>query len=459
MSKQFCTTVSEDFFRKIETIKELGRGTYGRVLLVKKLDTGEKYAIKVQNIETDEFDVGITQPILTDADALVRLKDIPEIIHLVGICYVGNIVDIIMEAMDDNLKNFSGILITSERIRYAPLLLRNLVRAAAIFEELNILHFDIKPANILVKFGDPPRFVLTDFGLSRASFSKYHIPESEVFTLWYRPPEFLAERDRDTFNIFKGDIWSIGTVALEFILDKPLFPGDSSIDTLYKIRRISETKTGISNFATDNELGTISGFVNVTSILQNNLSKKDISLLDPLLIDILTRMLTLNPNDRPSAKDILSLLSIEISPEIFQSLLPPIFKRKISETGIKLILSIGEDLLLNKSTLIIALEIFTRFLGTFRDKYDDIYAVVALRIAAQFNEDQPPITKYLIDFYRPSITNEQILLAERELLKNIEFLIYNISLTPVIQRAYEQQINLPDVPLTMFLSLVDQWFL
>lgn len=53
-------------------------------------------------------------------------------------------------------------------------------------------------------------------------------------TLWYRPPEILLG---DKVYSTAVDIWSIGCIFAELVTKKPLFPGDSEIDQLYRIFR------------------------------------------------------------------------------------------------------------------------------------------------------------------------------------------------------------------------------
>ena len=52
--------------------------------------------------------------------------------------------------------------------------------------------------------------------------------------MWYRAPEILLGDKHYTTAM---DIWSIGCIFGEMVLQNPLFPGDSEIDELYKIFR------------------------------------------------------------------------------------------------------------------------------------------------------------------------------------------------------------------------------
>ena len=67
----------------------------------------------------------------------------------------------------------------------------------------------------------------------------------EVVTLWYRAPEILLGMmgNRTICHLrFAGakfystsvDTWSLGCIFAEMISRKPLFPGDSEIDQLFR---------------------------------------------------------------------------------------------------------------------------------------------------------------------------------------------------------------------------------
>ncbi|GAA5922180.1 uncharacterized protein JCM15063_003210 [Sporobolomyces koalae] len=113
-------------------------------------------------------------------------------------------------------------------------------------------HRDMKPENLLITttgLADypasslfapahtPPEkdvvvvLKLADFGLAREIASKPPYTEY-VSTRWYRAPEVLL-RSRD-YSV-PVDMWALGTILVEVLTLKPLFPGDSEVDQVYKI--------------------------------------------------------------------------------------------------------------------------------------------------------------------------------------------------------------------------------
>lgn len=79
---------------------------------------------------------------------------------------------------------------------------------------MNILHRDIKCANILV--APDGTLKLCDFGLSRivSKFSKQKPLTPRVVTRWYRAPELLLG---DNYYLYGIDLWSAGCVLAEIL--------------------------------------------------------------------------------------------------------------------------------------------------------------------------------------------------------------------------------------------------
>ena len=139
---------------------------------------------------------------------------------------------LVFEFLDKDLKKYmescSGMLSTALVKSY----LFQLCRGLAFCHARGVMHRDLKPQNLLVTRDGILK--IADFGLARAYCPPIRPLTHEVVTLWYRPPEILLGSQAYAPPV---DVWAVGTIFVEMVTKRPLFPGDSEIDQLYKIFR------------------------------------------------------------------------------------------------------------------------------------------------------------------------------------------------------------------------------
>jgi len=157
-----------------------------------------------------------------------------------------------------------------------------------------VLHRDLKPQNLLI---DKKGFIkLADFGLARAFNLPVRTYTHEVVTLWYRSPEILLGTKHYSTPV---DIWAIGCIFAEMILQTALFQGDSEIDQLYKIFHILGTPTE-QDWPGFSQLPHYKSSFPMWNENKIPLIMKDF--LDEDALDLLSKMLIYEPSRRISAK-------------------------------------------------------------------------------------------------------------------------------------------------------------
>lgn len=169
------------------------------------------------------------------------------------------------------------------------------LRGLKYLHSANVAHRDLKPANLVTDITCSLKII--DFGLSRS----VNVPFSEltdyVITRWYRPPELLLENTSYTPEV---DIWSVGCIFAEFYNRKPIFPGKNTMDQL----RMVCTAVGkppedmVEHRAAVEKLKDMpNGTMNVAQLCPK--------MTNPVAIDFLKQLLTLDSRRRPTAAKML----------------------------------------------------------------------------------------------------------------------------------------------------------
>jgi hypothetical protein len=112
--------------------------------------------------------------------------------------------------------------------------LYQIIASIAYLHKHGYFHRDLKPENLLI-MGDVVK--LADFGLAREIRSRPPYTDY-VSTRWYRAPEVLL---RSPYYNAPIDIFAIGVIAAELFTLRPLFPGSSEQDEIYKICSVNGT--------------------------------------------------------------------------------------------------------------------------------------------------------------------------------------------------------------------------
>ncbi|CAF4149913.1 unnamed protein product, partial [Rotaria magnacalcarata] len=140
-------------------------------------------------------------------------------------------------------------------------------------------HRDLKPENILCKGVELIK--IADFGLARELRSRPPYTDY-VSTRWYRAPEVLLRSTSYTSPI---DMWAVGCIAAELYTLRPLFPGSSEIDQMFKVCAVMGTPNKVTFFLLNPAVSHIQHFGDATTFTARDagvgmrISKKDLTSL------------------------------------------------------------------------------------------------------------------------------------------------------------------------------------
>ena len=261
----------------IDLNKIIGKSNYATVKKMQSKKNGSYYAIKI--IQKDKksntknlFREKIFQKLI-DHENIVKLyfnfEDSKN--YYLVFEYISNYnLEIKIE---NHLKSFNYQNVQLIKENLIIFIFKQLLNGLEYLHSINIIHRNIKPENIL--FDKDNKIKITDFGYSAFIKPQWEIlpfdeklcsNNSFISNEDYGAPEILKRKKYD----FKSDIYSLGLIIFKLMTFKLPF---------------------YSMTTNDNRLTRISNQVEISNFYSNNLK------------NLVKRMISENPNDRPTAKE------------------------------------------------------------------------------------------------------------------------------------------------------------
>lgn len=286
-------------------LESIGTGAYGVVCAAKDNRTGRRVAIKkIPKV----FEVlTIAKRTYRELKILRHLRheniiSILDVMHPPEDLSMFQDVYVVLDLMESDLHHIIHSVqpLSDEHIKF---FLYQTLRGLKYIHSANVLHRDLKPSNLLINRNCELK--IGDFGMARGLSST---PEDHatfmteyVATRWYRAPELMLSLSEYTFAI---DLWSVGCIFAEMLARRQLFPGKNYLNQLQLILSVVGTpsKEYIESIGSDR----------VKQYLETLPTREPVDLsvlfpgVPPTALDLLNKMLQLDPRTRASAEEALT---------------------------------------------------------------------------------------------------------------------------------------------------------
>ncbi|KAM9098401.1 serine/threonine-protein kinase MAK isoform 2-T3 [Sarcophilus harrisii] len=274
------------------TMRQLGDGTYGSVLMGKSNESGELVAIKRMKRKFYSWDECMN---LREVKSLKKLNH-ANVIKLKEVIRENDHLYFVFEYMKENLYQ----LMKDRNKLFPESVIRNIMyqilQGLAFIHKHGFFHRDMKPENLLCM--GPELVKIADFGLARELRSQPPYTDY-VSTRWYRAPEVLL---RSSVYSSPIDVWAVGSIMAELYTLRPLFPGTSEVDEIFKICQVLGTPRK-SDWPEGYQLASSMNFrfpqcvpINLKTLIPNASSEA---------IQLMGDMLNWDPKKRPTASQAL----------------------------------------------------------------------------------------------------------------------------------------------------------
>ena len=278
MSKAFKLSFEKSEIKSADSVdndyyilKKIGQGGCGKVFLAKNKTTLRKCAIKTIKPKSEIVKRSLENEIST----MKQVKGIPGAVQHIDTFKKDDTTHIVMEHINGwCLQDVVENLELDERVIAS--LCKSILTSLKQVHARHIIHRDIKCGNVMLTKDGQTKVI--DFGYATHCPENAHVRSGKVGSMFWMAPEIFQRQAYDE----KADIWSFGIMVMEMFLGDPPY------------YRSEESSEEIANRLAVGDVPTVES-------------------MSPELQDFIERCLSVVPEDRASAEELLDDKFLDIA--------------------------------------------------------------------------------------------------------------------------------------------------
>ena len=207
---------------------------------------------------------------------------------------------LVMEFVEHDLKSILDDMPEPFLSSEVKQLLLQLTTGVAYLHDNWILHRDLKTSNLLLN--NRGQLKIADFGMARYVGDPPPKLTQLVVTLWYRAPELLLGTKSYDAAV---DMWSVGCIFGELVTREPLLQGDNEVGQMSKIFELCGVPTDESWPGFRRLPNARSLKLPKNNLVTGSVIRARFPSMTTAAAGLLSDLLALDPNRRPSAAEML----------------------------------------------------------------------------------------------------------------------------------------------------------